>query len=378
MLRYIRSLLSGKIVNPFPGIVALERQLGKSIVHRIGSNEALPMVQAELAARFGTAFGELARLYPDPSALVLRELVAEQLQVSPNELLFDAGADSLILLALRTVCEPGDVVVTSAGTYPTFKYFAEGLGAQIVEVPYRDGIAHGEPTLLQPDLMALAESARQHQAKLVYLANPDNPTGHGFAQAELHQLRAALPEHCLLLLDEAYIDFSSISTSVPTSIASPSHWPNTVRLRTLSKAYAAAGLRLGYAVAEQEWISCANQLRIHYAVSNVAHAAGAMLLRDRAFKQQLVQQTLALRQQLAQAITAANAGSGDVVVLPSSTNFLALRYRDPATAASRQQRLWAMQAAVHRPPHPALQHLLRVTACPAALAPDIVAALAQE
>ena len=372
MARYIRSLLNGNIVNPFPGIVALERLLGKSIKHRIGSNEALPLVHPELMARFGAQFVELARLYPDPSAQVLRELVAEPLQLSPDDVLFDAGADSLILLALRTVCEPGDAVVTSAGTYPTFKYFAEGLGARLLEVPYRDGIAAARPDLLQPDLVALAECARQHQAKLVYLANPDNPTGHCFAESELHRLRTALPADTVLLLDEAYIDFST----APTPPLSLSHWPSTVRLRTLSKAYAAAGLRLGYAIAERGWLQRANQLRIHYAVSNIAHAAGAILLRDPTFKQQLVQQTLSLRQQLAQAIVAADGGSDEVVVLSSSTNFLALRYRDAETAAKRQQQLWAMQAAVHRPPHPALQHLLRVTACPAALTADIVSVLA--
>lgn len=369
MVRYIRSLLNGGIVNPFPGIVVLERMLGKSIRHRIGSNEALPFAQAAMSEKFGPYFSELARLYPDPSALALREELAVQLQLSVDQLLFDAGADSLILLALRTVCEPGDVVVTSAGTYPTFKYFADGLGAHVLEVPYHDGISNDQPNVLRPDLQALADTAGRHHAKLVYLANPDNPTGHCVAEAAVRALRAALPNDTLLLVDEAYVDFS------PEQVTPLSPWPNTVRLRTLSKAYAAAGLRLGYAIADGEWIQRANQLRIHYAVSHVAHVAGLLLLRDFAYKQQLVQQTLTLRQQLQQAIVAADGGRGDVLVLPSATNFLALRYRDAACAAERQQRLWALQAAVHRPPHPALQQLLRITACPAALAPEIIATL---
>jgi histidinol-phosphate aminotransferase len=147
----------------------------------------------------------------------------------------DAGADSLILLTLRSRINPGDTVVTSAGTYPTFKYFAEGVGAQIVEVPYKD-----TPDGLSVDLGALSAAARQHDAALVYIANPDNPTGHVHTAASITELRKSLPESTTLLLDEAYIDFSP-GHALRLSPRSES-WQNTIQLRTLSKAYGLAGL----------------------------------------------------------------------------------------------------------------------------------------
>ena len=370
MTRYRHPSPHADIVNPFPGIVALERALGHGIRHRIGSNEGLPYTQVELQQRFGAMFCELARLYPDPSALALRECVAAQQQLAIDQIVFDGGADSLILLCLRTVCEPGDVVVTSAGTYPTFKYFAEGLATRVLEVPYREGLTAQGAAYVQPDLAALADAAQQHRAKLVYLANPDNPSGHFYDAASIAAFRQRLPEDTLLVLDEAYLDFT------PVDAVSGGVMTNTVRLRTLSKAYAAAGLRLGYALADSDWVRHANQLRVHYAVSNIAHAAGLLLLQDVAYKQQLIAQTLALREQLSAALTAAAVRPDFLQVLPSATNFIAVRYRDAATTAAIQKQLWQQQAAVHRPPHPALQQLLRITANPAALLPELVAVLA--
>ncbi len=370
MTRYVRSLQGETFVNPFPGIVALEQALGFSIKQRIGSNEGLPIANTSVADQFGERFADLARLYPDPSALALREVVAAQLRLSVEQIVFDAGADSLILLVLRTVCEAGDVVVTSAGTYPTFRYFAEGLGASVIELPYRDWQQEDGSGRLQPDLSGLAEQAHRRNAKLVYLANPDNPTGHVFDETAIQAFRAALPIDTLLLLDEAYSDFHPATADTIPILA------NTVRLRTLSKAYAAAGLRLGYALAASEWIQQANRLRIHYAVSTITHAVGLILLQDMAYKQRLVDDTLKLRQQLQETLQKESVKQGFLQILPSATNFIAIRYADPATAAAIQKRLWQQQVAVHRPPHPALQHLLRITAGPAALQPEIVAELA--
>ena len=154
--------------------------------------------------------------------------------MTAQEVIVDAGADSLIFLALRVRVNVGDTVVTTAGTYPTFKYFAEGVGSQIVEVPYKDT---GEG--LEVDLAALSSAANKSSASLVYVANPDNPTGHVHSAESITSFRRSLPETTTLIFDEAYIDFT------------PSHalklnprdaeWRNTIQLRTLSKAYGLAG-----------------------------------------------------------------------------------------------------------------------------------------
>ncbi|TCW33091.1 aminotransferase class I/II-fold pyridoxal phosphate-dependent enzyme [Gulbenkiania mobilis] len=358
MSRFASHLADHTIVNPFPGLVRLEQTIGRPVTVRIGSNESVAEPTSPLAARFGPALAELARTYPDPYAQVLRARLAALAGVAPEEVLVDTGADSLILLALRLFCAPGDTVVTSAGTYPTFRYFAEGCGTRIEEVPY-----HEAQGLRRPDLAGLAERARVRQARLVYLANPDNPTGWNASGDAIRTLVEALPEDCTLLLDEAYSDFCIETADRPLAGV----LPGAFRLRTLSKAYALAGLRVGYAVAPAGWIGKADEIRPQFAVSSVAQAAAAAVLDEPTYSARLVSNTVQLRQTLERVLS-----DRGLQVLPSWTNFVAIRYDSAATAAARQQALWAAGVAVHRPPHPAMQDLLRVTVHPDALQTSIL------
>jgi histidinol-phosphate aminotransferase len=152
------------------------------VLARIGSNEGIEMPSHPLSDILPADVLDLCRLYPDPYARNLRQQLAKLALGAVQDaehILIDSGADSLILLTLRTRIVPGDVVVTSKGSYPTFNYFAQGLGANIVEVPYADDGA----TTLRPNLAELAVAAHAKRAALVYLANPDNPTGHVFRYA---------------------------------------------------------------------------------------------------------------------------------------------------------------------------------------------------
>ncbi|QEL57274.1 pyridoxal phosphate-dependent aminotransferase [Chromobacterium paludis] len=362
MPHYARHLEHHTIVNPFPGIAKLEAALGHKVASRLGANESLVRVDSPLLAQWGEALAELARLYPDPYALALRERAARLHGVEASQVLFDAGADSLILLALRLRCNAGDAVVCSAGTYPTFRYFAEGVGARILEVPYRQqGIG------LRPDLARLCEVAQAERAVALYLANPDNPTGHYWSAADIQALRQQLPTHTMLILDEAYVDFCVAPQEAPPAGV----LPNTLRLRTLSKAYGLAGLRIGFALASADIIAKADQIRPQYALSGLAQHAAALVFDDPDYSRQLVQATLQLRDKLETALR-----GRDLTVLPSHTNFVAVLYPNAAAAEDIQRRLLADGVAVHRPPHPALRHLLRVTAQPPALSSKVLDALA--
>nr|WP_199064075.1 aminotransferase class I/II-fold pyridoxal phosphate-dependent enzyme [Chromobacterium sp. ASV5] len=362
MPHFARHLEHHNIHNPFPGIVKLEQALGHRVVSRLGANESLPKPSSPLLALFGDALTEAARLYPDPYALALRERVALLRGVETEQVLFDAGADSLILLALRLVCNAGDAVVCSAGTYPTFRYFAEGVGARVLEVPYQQQAAQ-----LRPDLKRLAEVARAERAALLYLANPDNPTGHYWGADDILALRNALPARTMLLLDEAYIDFCAGEDAPP-----PGALPQTLRLRTLSKAYGLAGLRVGYALAEQAIIAKADQIRPQYALSGLAQLAAKTVLDDPDYAPELIAATIQLRERLADALR-----HRDLTVLPSHTNFVSVAYANPASSEAIQRRLLADGIAVHRPPHPAMRHLLRVTAQSQALSAKVLDALAE-
>lgn len=361
MPRYASHLYRDGPANPFPGIKALERRLGREIPHQLGSNEGLDMPHQALSARFGNEVARLARRYGDAEAMGLRQRLSAALDTPREALLVDAGADSLIALALRALCEPGSVVIASAGTYPTFSYFAAGQGCALHEVAYRDG--HG---VLAPDLAALAQAAAAHQARLVYLANPDNPSGHLHDDAAIAGLRRALPEACTLLLDEAYHDFRADADSP----AAGEVWPGVIRLRTLSKAHGLAGLRIGYAIAEPELSAVMHKVRIHYAVSSLALAAAETVLDHPDQTQAHVRAVLERRERLADWLHGLGAD-----VLASATNFVAVRLTDAGLAAQVHRELLEAGSLIHRPPHPVLGHILRISAVEDGLAPGRLAAL---
>ncbi|MBZ9566740.1 aminotransferase class I/II-fold pyridoxal phosphate-dependent enzyme [Modicisalibacter tunisiensis] len=361
MPRYARHLYREGPANPFPGLKALERKLGRSIPHRLGSNEGLDMPHHALKARFGEAVAELARSYGDAEALGVRRRLAEALDTPVEALLVDAGADSLLALALRATCEPGDTVITSAGTYPTFRYFAAGQGCRVVEVDYRRA-----PGRLAPDLAALAEHAHQHHARLVYLANPDNPSGHCHDDEAVQALRDALPAECTLLLDEAYHDFRG-DADAP---AAGAVWPGVIRVRTFSKAHGLAGLRIGYAIADPGALAMLHKVRIHYAVSSLALAAAETVLDHPGETREHVEAVVRRREQLAERLRGLGAE-----VPPSDTNFIAVCLPDAETAERVHGELLAAAVLIHRPAHPALGDVLRISTLADALPEGRLAAL---
>lgn len=343
--------------NPFPGLAAAKRKTGQKLHHQLGSNEGLDMAHHALKAQFGDQVAALSRRYADAECHELRRLLAAHLDIDKDEIVVDAGADSLLALSLRTLCEPGTTVVCSAGTYPTFSYFAQGNGCRLVEPRYLD-----TDETLAPDLAALSEAAHLHHARLVYLANPDNPSGYSYSHADIIKLRDSLPEQCSLLLDEAYYEFNDEEESRPLE--------GVIRLRTFSKAYGMAGLRVGYAIAEKSLIDVMLKVRIHYAVASVSLAAAEFILTQQQEVQAHIDQVVEQRERLTQLLT-----SKGLTVFPSATNFVAVRLENTAQATEAQRRLLEQDVIVHRPPHPSLGHILRITAVADALAPGRLDAL---
>ncbi|MDI5983171.1 aminotransferase class I/II-fold pyridoxal phosphate-dependent enzyme [Halomonas sp. M4R5S39] len=361
MPRYPDHLLGDGPTNPFPGVRVLERRLGREIPHQLGSNEGLDMPHRALRAHFGDAMVEHVYSYGDAEALGIRRRLADQQGIPLEALLVDAGADSLIALTLRAVAEPGLTVVGTAGTYPTFGYFARGQGCRLVEVPYDEG-----PGRLAPDLEALARAAHAHDARLVYLANPDNPSGHLHDDDAVRSLRAELPDDCWLLLDEAYHDFRD---DADTPFAREA-LPGVIRLRTLSKAHGLAGLRVGYAIAEPQTLAVMMKVRIHYAVSTLSQAAAEVVLDHPAESRAHVAAVLERRARLAAHFRALGAD-----VLPSATNFIGLRLPDAELAGRVHGELLDAGRLIARPADPALGHVLRITAVEDALVPGRLAIL---
>ncbi|AQU83436.1 MULTISPECIES: pyridoxal phosphate-dependent aminotransferase [unclassified Halomonas] len=348
-------------VNPFPGIKVLERRIGREIPHRLGSNEGLDMPHRALREHFGDAVAEHVYCYGDAEALGVRQRLSAQQGIPLDHLLVDAGADSLIALALRTTCTAGETVVSTAGTYPTFGYFAQGQGCRLIEPSYYEA-----PGVLAPDLEALIAAAHQENARLVYVANPDNPSGHLHSDSAILKLREALPDTCWLLLDEAYGDFRDDANS---DFAAKT-LPGVIRLRTLSKAHGLAGLRIGYAIADPEVLAMMMKVRIHYAVSAFTLATAEVVLDHPDEVLQHVADVKARRLQLTEHFRSLGAD-----VLPSATNFIGIRLPSAELATEAQQQLLANGVLVTRLAHPALANVIRITAVQAALEPGRLAAL---
>lgn len=291
---------------PFVGPESQERQRGKPFLARIGANESPfgPSPKAIQAMQMAAA--EEVWMYGDPESHDLRQALAIHHQVPMDNIIIGEGIDGLLGLLVRLYVGPGDAVVTSAGAYPTFNYHVAGFGGQIHAVPYTDD--HEDP-------VALVERAIATGAKLVYIANPDNPMGSWHDAAVMTQMIAAMPADCLLIIDEAYIELAPAGTAPPFDLSAP----NVIRLRTFSKAYGMAGARVGYGIAAAEVIAGFHRVRNHFGMSRISVAGAIAALEDDFWLSHVGAEVAVAKQAIVQA-----AEANGLTALPSATNFVTI------------------------------------------------------
>ncbi len=329
---------------PFVGPEAIERRRNRPFAARLGANESVfgPSPKALQAIR--EAASE-AWMYGDPESVDLRGALAERLEITPEQVVMGEGIDGLLGYAVRLYAGPGDKVVTSDGAYPTFNYHVAGFGAELVKVPYRDD---------KENLDGLLEAARASGAKMIYLCNPDNPMGSWHAGRDIEAMIAALPEGCLLVLDEAYVEFAPMD-AVPT-VASDD--PRVIRMRTFSKAHGMAGMRVGYAYGAAEVIRGFEKIRNHFGMNRVSQAAALAALGDEAWLDKVVARVAEARERIA-AIATANG----LAPLPSATNFVTMDCgQDGAYARRLLEELEALEVFVRMPFAAPGNRCIRVTA----------------
>jgi len=291
---------------PGKPIEEVEREYGVRDVAKLASNEnALgPSPRALAAAREACA---RMNLYPDGSAFYLRGAIAERFGVPPDEVVVGNGSNELIELLVRTFVLEGEEVLTSAQSFVAYKLAAQAHGRTLVEAPMRGRFHY--------DLDALA-ARLSSRTKVVFLANPDNPTGTWFLERDLVRFLEAVPPHALVVLDEAYVEFVD-APGFQDSLSLRRRFPNLVVLRTFSKIYGLAGLRLGYGFARREVAGFIDRVRAPFNVSLVAQAAGVGALGDR----EHVERTRELVRRERPFLAAGLAALGATVV-PSQGNFL--------------------------------------------------------
>lgn len=290
---------------PFVGPEAQERSRGAPFLARLGANEngfgPSPKVVEAIRAHAHEAW-----IYGEPESYELRSALAAHHGIQMENIVVGEGIDGLLGYLVRLIVGPGDAVVTSEGAYPTFNYHVAGFGGTLHKVPYTGD--HEDPE-------ALLEKASDVGAKLIYLANPDNPMASWHDGTVIADMAARLPEGCLLVLDEAYIEFAPAS-ALPKL---PVDHPAVIRMRTFSKGYGLAGMRVGYAMGAPELIKAFEKIRNHFGMNRLAQIAALAALHDQAGLEHIRSQVAQAKDRLGE-IAAANG----LQALPSATNFVAI------------------------------------------------------
>ncbi|MCF6433278.1 pyridoxal phosphate-dependent aminotransferase [Leisingera sp. MMG026] len=303
--RYTPLALSLPAAVPFVGPETQERERGAPFAARLGANENIFGPSPKAVEAMAKAAAEIWK-YGDAQSHDLRQALPAYHGAGPEHIIVGEGIDGLLGYLVRLLIGPGDAVVTSLGAYPTFNYHVAGFGGVIHTVPYKND---------REDFEALFARAAEVDAKIVYLANPDNPMGSWHKGADIATALDHLPAGCLLLLDEAYVECAPEGTAAPVSADDV----RVIRMRTFSKAYGMAGARVGYAIGHPDLIAAFNKVRNHFGMNRAAQAGALAALQDQDWLASVLAQIGGARHRIA-GIAAENGLSA----LPSATNFVAI------------------------------------------------------
>ena len=289
---------------PGKPIEEVERELNMHAI-KLASNEN-PLGASPLAIAAAQKALAASNRYPDGSGFYLREALAKKHGIPVESIILGGGSTELIDLSARIALVPGDCGVTSYGSFPLYYIAIRATGASFLDVPMRD---------YQFDLEAIARDLPE-ETKLIFLANPNNPTGTMFSADNLDTFLARVPEHILVVLDEAYYDYVD-DPNYSRSIEVVRGGRNLIVLRTFSKVYGLAGLRIGYGIGPAALLAEMNKIRGPFNTSGVAQAAASAALDDTEHVRRSVESNRAGLAQLASGLH-----SLKIKFVPSVANFL--------------------------------------------------------
>ncbi|WP_282697256.1 histidinol-phosphate transaminase [Streptomyces sp. CC208A] len=297
---------------------------GSGRVIKLSNNENPFGVSPAVAEAVRKALADGVSRYPDPTGRRLAEAVGRSLDVPPDRIVLGNGSENILELLCQAVLDPGDLVVTQAPGFSLHETFPRVMGARVRKVPVTAEFGFD------------ADAWREAMAagpKLVFLANPCNPTGTMLDAGELAQIVAALPESSLLVLDEAYGEFARSRPGYPDGLEAlrglDRPW---IVLRTFSKAYGLAGVRVGYGIAsDPALIQALDRVRTPYNVNHPAQEAAVAALADHAHLAETVRRTALEITRVTDRLRAAG-----LRVVPSSANFLFIDTGHPADHVARE------------------------------------------
>jgi histidinol-phosphate aminotransferase len=310
-----------------------------SLTIKLNTNENPYPPSPEVFHALQTLDPEWLRRYPDPTVIAFRQAASEVLDIPPDWLVVGNGSDELISLIVRAFVEPEATVVYPMPSYVLYRTVAQIQAAKSIEIPYDEDFNF--------PLQAILDA----QGAVTFIASPNSPIGNVVCAHDLDTLAVNL--RGLLVIDEAYIDFTD-TNALPLL----QNHPNIILLRTLSKGYSLAGLRLGFAIAHPTLIQALTKIKDSYAVDAIAAIAGAAAIRDQNHKNQNVGKVLRSRTNLHQNLEALG-----FRVWPSEGNFLLVQQPplQELTALELQQCLKTQGILVRHFNLPGVADKLRIT-----------------
>ena len=295
-------------ISPYvPGkpIEELERELGISGSIKLASNENPLGPSPKAIAAIKKAVEGLNR-YPDGSGFFLTQSLAKHLDADAKQVILGNGSNELIELAVRTFVQPGDEVVSADPSFVVYKMITQAAGGENVIVPCKD---------MRHDLDAMAERITA-KTRIVFIANPNNPTGTMNTKMEMDRFMARVPDPVLVVVDEAYFEYVT-HAEYPDSLDYLRAGKNILALRTFSKIYGLAGLRIGYGVTLPEIAELMNKVRQPFNTNSLAQIGALAALADRKH----VEKSVALNNEGKQFLSNAFRRLG-ISFLPTEANFI--------------------------------------------------------
>ena len=311
------------------GIEEVQREFGLARVHKLASNEN-PLGPSPLALEAITRCLSALHLYPN-GGLDLRRVLAEKFDLKIENVIAGSGSEGIMSNIIRTFLCDEDEVLTTEAAFIGFQVLAKSRGVKYRTVPYRDW---------HYDLEALARAINQ-RTKIIYLANPNNPTGTIFSRQEFDAFYKHVPERVLIILDEAYFEYAKDNPRYPDSMHY--RYDNVITLRTFSKVYGLAGVRIGYGFAHQDLIANLLKVKLPFEPSTVAQAAGIAALADKEF----LHRSLELNARGLEFMARAFREMG-ITVVPSEANFVMIVLASAEQASQLARELLA-QGIIVRP-----------------------------
>src|SRR5579863_9487876 len=295
-------------------IEEVQRAYSLSRISKLASNEN-PLGPSPLALEAMARVMSGLNFYPN-SGLDLRRVLAEKFDTKIDNVIAGSGSESIISNIIRTFLGDEDEVLTTNAAFIGFQVLAKSRGVAYRTVPYREW---------HYDLTALADAITE-RTKIVYLANPNNPTGTIFSKQEFDAFYRHVPERVLIILDEAYFEYAQNTPRYPDSMHY--RYDNVITLRTFSKVYGLAGVRIGYGFAHEDLIANLLKVKLPFEPGTVAQAAGIAALADKEF----LHRSLELNARGLRLLIASFKEMG-LQVVPSEANFVMIEFPDSLQAA---------------------------------------------